>query len=39
VTVDDVNRVLRTYYDNATATVAIATPKAAARLRFRQPPR
>jgi zinc protease len=29
VTVDDVNRVLRTYYDNATATVAIATPKAA----------
>jgi zinc protease len=29
VTVDDVNRVLRTYYDNATATVAIATPKTA----------
>ena len=25
VTADDVNRVLRTYYDNATATVAIAT--------------
>ena len=30
VTADDVNRVLRTYYDNATATVAIATPKEAA---------
>ncbi len=29
VTVDDVNRVLRTYYDNTTATVAIATPKEA----------
>jgi zinc protease len=29
VTVDDVNRVLRKYYDNATATVAIATPKSA----------
>ena len=29
VTVEDVNRVLRTYYDNATATVAIATPKSA----------
>jgi len=34
VTVDDVNRVLRTYYDNATATVAIATPKAAAGSAF-----
>ncbi len=32
--VDDVNRVLRTYYDNATATVAIATPKAAAGSAF-----
>jgi zinc protease len=30
VTVDDVNRVLRTSYDNTTATVAIATPKSAA---------
>ncbi len=29
VTVDDVNRVLRRYYDNATAAVAIATPKSA----------
>jgi zinc protease len=29
VTLDDVNRVLRTYYDNTTATVAIATPKSA----------
>ncbi len=29
VTVDDVNRVLHTYYDNATATVGIATPKEA----------
>ncbi len=29
VRVDDVNRVLRTYYDNASATVAIATPKSA----------
>jgi zinc protease len=34
VGVDDVNRVLRTYYDNATATVAIATPKAAAGSAF-----
>ncbi|MGA2395497.1 MAG: pitrilysin family protein [Candidatus Lustribacter sp.] len=34
VTVDDVNRVLRTYYDNATATVAIATPKAASGSAF-----
>jgi zinc protease len=34
VSVDDVNRVLRTYYDNATATVAIATPKAAAGSAF-----
>jgi zinc protease len=34
VTVDDVNRVLRTYYDNATATVAIATPKDAAGSAF-----
>ena len=34
VTVDDVNRVLRTYYDNATATVAIATPKTAAGSAF-----
>jgi zinc protease len=34
VTLDDVNRVLRTYYDNATATVAIATPKAAAGSAF-----
>src|SRR6202007_470394 len=30
VTVDDVNRVLRRYFDNSTATVAISTPKAAA---------
>lgn len=29
VTLDDVNRVLRKYYDNTTATVAIATPKSA----------
>ncbi len=29
VTVDDVNRVLRTYYDNDTAAVGIATPKSA----------
>jgi zinc protease len=29
VTIDDVNRVLRKYYDNATASVAIATPKSA----------
>lgn len=29
VTLDDVNRVLRTYYDNTTATVAISTPKPA----------
>jgi zinc protease len=36
VTVDDVNRVLRTYYDNATATVAIATPKAASGSAFGQ---
>jgi len=34
VTVDDVNRVLRTYYDNATATVAVATPKAASGSAF-----
>jgi zinc protease len=34
VTVDDVNRVLRTYYDNTTATVAIATPKTAAGSAF-----
>lgn len=34
VTVDDVNRVLRTYYDNATATVAIATPKEASGSAF-----
>lgn len=34
VTVGDVNRVLRTYYDNATATVAIATPKAASGSAF-----
>jgi zinc protease len=34
VTVDDVNRVLRTYYDNATAVVAIATPKAASGSAF-----
>jgi zinc protease len=29
VTVDDVNRVLRTYYDNDSAAVGIATPKSA----------
>jgi zinc protease len=34
VSVDDVNRVLRTYYDEKTATVAIATPKAAAGSAF-----
>ncbi|HTW86276.1 MAG TPA: pitrilysin family protein [Candidatus Sulfotelmatobacter sp.] len=34
VTVDDVNRVLRTDYDNSTATVAISTPKAAAGAAF-----
>jgi zinc protease len=34
VTVADVNRVLRTYYDRAHATVAIATPKAAAGSAF-----
>ena len=34
VTLDDVNRVLRTYYDEATATVAIATPKEAAGAAF-----
>lgn len=34
VTVDDVNRVLRTYYDSANATVAISTPKAAAGSAF-----
>ncbi len=34
VTVDDVNRVLRTSFDNATATVAIATPKAASGSAF-----
>jgi zinc protease len=34
VTVDDVNRVLRKYYDNATATVAIATPKPASGSAF-----
>jgi zinc protease len=34
VTVDDVNRVLRTYYDNTTATVAISTPKEAAGATF-----
>jgi zinc protease len=34
VTVDDVNRVLRTYYDNATVTVAIATPKEASGSAF-----
>jgi len=36
VSVDDVNRVLRTYYDEKTATVAIATPKAAAGSAFGQ---
>ncbi|HZX68054.1 MAG TPA: pitrilysin family protein [Candidatus Elarobacter sp.] len=34
VTVDDVNRVMRTYLDNTTATVAIATPKEAAGSAF-----
>ena len=34
VSVDDVNRVLRTYYDNANAVVAIATPKSAAGSAF-----
>jgi zinc protease len=34
VTLDDVNRVLRTYYDNTTAVVAIATPKSAAGSAF-----
>ena len=34
VTVDDVNRVLRTSYDNTTATVAISTPKEAAGSAF-----
>ncbi len=34
VTLDDVNAVLRKYYDNATATVAIATPKAASGSAF-----
>ncbi len=34
VSVDDVNRVLRKYYDNATATVAVATPKAASGSAF-----
>ncbi len=34
VTVEDVNRVLRTYYDNSTATVAISTPKEAAGSAF-----
>jgi zinc protease len=34
VTVDDVNRVLRTYYDETTATVAISTPKEAAGSAF-----
>jgi zinc protease len=34
VSVDDVNRVLRKYYDNTTATVAIATPKAASGAAF-----
>jgi zinc protease len=34
VTLDDVNRVLRTYFDNATATVAISTPKEAAGSAF-----
>lgn len=34
VSVDDVNRVLRTYFDNATATVAISTPKEAAGSAF-----
>ncbi|MBV8298468.1 MAG: insulinase family protein [Candidatus Eremiobacteraeota bacterium] len=34
VTLDDVNRVLRTYYDENTATVAISTPKEAAGSAF-----
>ncbi len=34
VTLDDVNRVLRTYYDESTATVAISTPKEAAGSAF-----
>jgi zinc protease len=34
VTVDDVNRVLRTYYDQNTATIAISTPKEAAGSAF-----
>ncbi|HTJ28453.1 MAG TPA: pitrilysin family protein [Candidatus Limnocylindria bacterium] len=34
VTVADVDRVLRTYFDNSTATVAIATPKPAAGSAF-----
>ncbi len=34
VTVDDVNRVLRSYYDQSTATVAISTPKEAAGSAF-----
>ncbi len=34
VTADDVNRVLRTYFDNTTATVAISTPKEAAGSAF-----
>jgi len=34
VTVDDVNRVLRTYYDQNAATVAISTPKEAAGSAF-----
>ncbi len=34
VTLDDVNAVLRKYYDNATATIAIATPKAASGSAF-----
>lgn len=34
VTLDDVNRVFRTYFDNATAAIAIATPKAAAGSAF-----
>jgi zinc protease len=34
VSVDDVNRVLRKYYDNTTATVAVATPKAASGSAF-----
>ncbi len=34
VSTDDVNRVLRKYYDNATATVAVATPKPASGSAF-----